>query len=144
MYFEDFELNQQFAIPPAHIGKSQIKAFARDYDPLPLHLDEEKARETRFGGLIAPGVMSFMSVWAEFVRLDIINARLVAGLSTKIEWFAPVYPGDELSGTATITKKEDYSEDSGFMELSIEVHNQEGLLVLKDVTEILMQRRPEP
>ena len=142
MYFEDFDLEQHFGIPKVIISKERIMAFAEAYDPLPLHLDEAEARRTRFGGLIAPGVMSFMSVWGEFVRLEIINAHLVAGLSTKIEWFVPVYPGDELWGEAAVTRKQDYSEQTGLLELTITVHNQYDVLVLTDVTEMLIERRP--
>ncbi|MBQ3065582.1 MAG: dehydratase, partial [Clostridia bacterium] len=42
-------------------------AFAQEYDPIPLHTDEEYAKASPFGGLIAPGVMSFMSVWAKYL-----------------------------------------------------------------------------
>ena len=41
-----------------------MMAFAHDYDNIPLHADEEYAKKTPFEKLIAPGVMSFMSVWA--------------------------------------------------------------------------------
>ena len=49
-------------IPPAFIEKEKILDFARTYDNLPLHTDEDYAKASPFGALIAPGVMSFMSV----------------------------------------------------------------------------------
>ena len=90
-------------IAPTVIRKEKMLAFARDYDPLPLHTDEEYAKTTRFGGLIAPGVMSFMTVWAKYIEVDIIGDALIAGKSTHIEWLRPVYPGDILKGEAVIT-----------------------------------------
>ena len=62
MYFEDIRLGMQVDTAPALIEKEKMLAFARDYDPIPLHTDEQYAKTTPFGGLIAPGVMSFMSV----------------------------------------------------------------------------------
>ena len=54
---------------PAVIKKEKMIDFALDYDNIPLHTDEEYVKTTPFGKLIAPGVMSFMSVWANIWRL---------------------------------------------------------------------------
>ena len=62
MYFDDIKLGMTVEIAPAVIHKDKMVAFARHYDPIPLHMDEEYAKTTPFGKLIAPGVMSFMSV----------------------------------------------------------------------------------
>ncbi len=106
MYFEDMKLGMQMNIAPAVIEKEKMLAFARDYDNIPLHTNEEYAKTTPFGGLIAPGVMSFMSVWAKYLEVDFFGEQLLAGKSTKIEWHKPVYAGDLLTGVATITNLE--------------------------------------
>ena len=62
MYFDDIVPGMTVEIAPAVIEKEKMMAFARDYDNIPLHTDEEYAKNTPFGKLIAPGVMSFMSV----------------------------------------------------------------------------------
>ena len=72
-------------------------ALAQDYDNIPLHTDEEYAKSTPFGKLIAPGVMSFMSVWAKYLEVDFFGSELLAGKSTKIEWLKPVYADDILT-----------------------------------------------
>lgn len=58
MYFDDIKLGMTAEIAPAVIEKEKMLAFARDYDNIPLHTDEEYAKKTPFGKLIAPGVMS--------------------------------------------------------------------------------------
>ena len=93
MYFEDIPLHMTVDIGPVVIEKEKMMAFAREYDPIPLHTDEEYARTTPFGGLIAPGVMSFMSVWAKYLEVDFFGTELLAGKPTKIEWHKPVYGG---------------------------------------------------
>ena len=65
MYFEDLKIGMMVEISPAVIEKEKMMAFALDYDNIPLHTDEEYAKNTPFGKLIAPGVMSLMSVWAK-------------------------------------------------------------------------------
>ena len=116
-----------------------MMAFARDYDNIPLHVDEEYAKSTPFGKLIAPGVMSFMSVWAKYLEVDFFGRELLAGKSTKIEWIKPVYADDILIGKATITNLVKRSERNGLVELSVDVYNQNGELVLKNVTEAIVK-----
>ena len=142
MYFDELNVGMAVDTAPALIKKEKMVAFAKDYDPIPLHTDEEYAKTTPFGQLIAPGVMSFMSVWAKYLEVDFFGKELLAGKSTKIEWLKPVYANDVLSGKATITKLEKRSAKNGLVEISIDVYNQKGELVLKDVTEAIVKCKP--
>ena len=142
MYFDDLKLGMSVNTAPAKIEKEKMMAFARDYDNIPLHTDEEYAKSTPFGQLIAPGVMSFMSVWVKYLEVDFFGEELLAGKSTKIEWLKPVYADDVLMGTATITKLEKRNAKNGLAELSFDVVNQHGELVLRDVTEAIVKCCP--
>ena len=142
MYFEDIKLGMTMEVAPAVIGKEKMMDFARTYDPLPLHTDEEYARASVFGALIAPGVMSFMSVWAKFLEQDFFGDELLAGKSTKIEWVRPVYADDILTGRAKITNLVKRNARNGLVEISVEAFNQYGDLVLTDVTEAIVKCRP--
>ena len=141
MYLEDMHLGMEIDIPEVTIRKEQMIEFAHTYDPFPLHYDEQYAAKTRYGKLIAPGVMSFMLVWAEFERTGFFGDELIAGRSTRIEWNKPVYAGDALKGTARITAVTPRNEYNGAIEITIRVYNQQGELVLTDVTESVIQRR---
>lgn len=139
VYFDDLKLGFTVEIAPAIINKEKMIAFARDYDPIPLHTDEEYAKTTPFGKLIAPGVMSFMSVWAKYLEVDFFGDELIAGKSTKIEWLKPVFADDVLSGRATITKLVKRNPKNGLVEITIEAYNQNGDMVLTDVTEAIVK-----
>lgn len=143
MYFDDIELNKEISIAPAVIEKEKMMEFARLYDNIPLHTDEAYAKTTIFGNLIAPGVMSFMSVWVKFLETDFFGKELLAGKSTKIEWHKPVYAEDVLTGKATITKLTPRSEKNGIVEITVHAYNQHGQLVLTDVTEAIVKRKPQ-
>lgn len=129
-------------IASAVIEKEKMLDFARTYDPIPLHTDEDYAKTTPFGKLIAPGVMSFMSVWAKYLEADFFGSELLAGKSTKIEWLKPVYAEDVLTGKAVISNLVKRNPKNGLVEVSIEAYNQNGELVLTNVTEAIVKCRP--
>ena len=142
MYFEEIKLGMTVDIAPAVIEKEKMIDFARLYDNIPLHTDEEYAKATPFGALIAPGVMSFMSVWAKYLEVDFFGKELLAGKSTHIEWLKPVYANDVLSGRATVTNLVKRNPKNGLVEVSIDAYNQNGELVLKNVTEAIVKCKP--
>lgn len=144
MYFNDLELGMWVEIPPAVIEKEKMMEFARTYDNIPLHTDEAYARTTPFGGLIAPGVMSFMSVWAKYLEVDFFGKELLAGKSTKIEWHKPVYPGDVLRGRAEVSNLTVRSEKNGIVEITVKVYNQEDVFVMSAVTEAIVKCKENP
>ena len=141
MFFDDLEIGMTVAIDAAVIEKEKMLNFAQIYDNIPLHTDEEYAKSTPFGKLIAPGVMSFMSVWAKYLEKDFFKEELLAGKSTKIEWIKPVFANDVLTGKATITGLMKRNEKNGLVEVSIDAYNQHGELVLRDVTEAIVKCR---
>ena len=142
MYFDELKIGMTVEIPDAVIEKEKMVAFAHDYDNIPIHTDEEYAKTTTFGKLIAPGVMSFMSVWVKYLEVDFFGKDLLAGKSTKIEWLKPVYADDVLTGKATITNLIRRNAKNGIVELTIEAFNQNGELVLTDVTEAIVKCKP--
>ena len=61
MYFEKLAIGMTVTIPPVKIEKEKMLAFARDYDNVPLHTDEEYAKTTPFGSFS----MSFLSLMTD-------------------------------------------------------------------------------
>ena len=141
MYFEDIKLGMEIELAPAVVDRQKMIDFALNYDNIPLHTDEEYASKTPFKRIIAPGVMSFMVVWAKFLEVDVFREELLAGKSTKIEWFKPVYAEDVLTGKAVVSKLTERNARNGIVEVSISVHNQNGECVLTNVTEAIVKKR---
>ena len=54
-YLDDLRVGQRFASGSHMIDAAQIKAFARQFDPQPFHLDEAAASDSVFAGLAASG-----------------------------------------------------------------------------------------
>lgn len=141
MFFEDFTVGMTLELDSAVIEEERMLDFARLYDNIPLHTDKEYAAKTPFGRLIAPGVMSFMAVWAKYLEKDLFGEELLAGKSTKIEWLKPVFAEDVLTGTAVVTNLTRRNPRNGIVELTITAVNQNGVTVLTDVTEAIVKGR---
>ena len=141
MYFDDLKLGMSVEIASAVIEKQKMMEFAYAYDNIPLHTDEEYAKASPFGQLIAPGVMSFMSGWARYLEADFFGKELLAGKSTKIEWHKPIYAEDVLRGRAEITNLVKRNARNGLVEVAIEAYNQKGEHVLSNVTEAIVKCR---
>jgi acyl dehydratase len=143
MYFDAMEVGMTVEIAPAVIEREKMLDFARTYDNIPLHTDEAYAKASPFGALIAPGVMSFMSVWAKYLEADFFGRELLAGKSTRIEWHKPVYAQDVLRGKAVITRLTRRNARNGLVEITIEAYNQNNVLVLTNVTEAVVRCRED-
>lgn len=142
MYLDDYEVGMEFSTDGVRINREEMIEFARRYDPFPLHYDDEYAKHTRFGKMIASGVLSFMAVWARVMELGFLGEEQIAGKSTKIDWFRPVYADDVLTGKGKVTRIERRNAHNGIAELTLWVYNQDGELVLTNITEAIIQYRP--
>src|SRR2546426_4118490 len=54
-YFEDFKPGEVIELGSRTITKEAIVAFATEFDPQVFHVDEEAAKRTIYGGLLAGG-----------------------------------------------------------------------------------------
>jgi acyl dehydratase/2-polyprenyl-3-methyl-5-hydroxy-6-metoxy-1,4-benzoquinol methylase len=141
MFFEEFEVGQSWQMAPVHMTLEGIRQFAQEYDPLPFHIDEKAAQQTRFGGIIASGPHSFMAIWTAFVREhDPFGEQLIVGLSNHMSWPKPTYPGDTLFGEVTVVSAQKRSgKADGIIEIAVKATNQRQELILDGGARILMR-----
>lgn len=143
MYFDDFKTVDTFELKSVKIDRQKMIDFALDYDPQKIHMDEEHGKQSRYGDIIAPGIMSFMSVWAEFVKSDIIFDQFIAAQSFRVNWFVPVFSGEELIGKVTIQNVIPRNPYNGIVEVGIAIYDEEGKMVMDTLTEAILHRRRE-
>ena len=55
IYYEDIEIGARRELGSYTFTADEIKRFARQFDPQPFHLDEEAAKRSHFGALVASG-----------------------------------------------------------------------------------------
>jgi acyl dehydratase len=146
LYFEDAEVGTTSKAGPYLVSKDEIIQFAKQYDPLPRHIDEEAAARSIFGGLTASSAHTFAVFIALTPKLQ-PRLHVLAGMGyDELRLPNPVRPGDELDlETNTLEKRESKSKpDRGIVRNQVRLLNQRNEIVLQCVSNILVARRPSP
>jgi acyl dehydratase len=144
-YFEDFKPGESLELGRHTITRDEIIAFARQFDPQPFHVDEEAARGTIFGGLIASGWHTgslVMRLLCDGVIAD--SASLGSPGIDEMRWIRPVRPGDTLSLRMTVAEcvPSRSKPDRGLVRTVLELSNQHGDVVVSIKGMNLIRRRP--
>ena len=132
-YWEDFEVGEVAEYGGRTVTADEIVAFAQIYDPQPFHVDDEAAKATPFGGLIASGWHTgslFMRMFADNLLAPSASAG-APGIDT-LRWVKPVRPGDTLTVRTTVLKKSAPRSrpEFGFVKNRHEVVNQDDEVVM--------------
>ncbi len=96
LYLEDLNVGQKFVSGTYQMDADQIKAFAREYDPQPFHLDEQAARKTVFAGLAASGWHTAAVAMRLLVTGGLPLANGIIGTGGDLQWPKPTRVGDTL------------------------------------------------
>jgi acyl dehydratase len=96
LYLDDLQVGQRFSSGTHVIDAAQIKAFARQFDPQPFHLDEDAAKDTLFAGLAASGWHTAAITMRLLVETGLPLAGGILGAGGELAWPAPTRPGDTL------------------------------------------------
>ena len=99
LHLEDLQPGQVYRSTgdPPSVTAEGIKAFARQFDPQPFHLDEATAAETFFKGLVASGWHTAAMTMRLLVEGGLPLAGGIIGAGTdELRWPRPVRPGDRL------------------------------------------------
>ena len=143
-YFEDFSPGWKAEFGPRRITREEMIEFASQFDPQPMHLDEEAAAKTMLGGLGASGwhTCAFvMRMIADGFLLD--AASMGAPGIDEVKWMRPVRPSDSLTvrGSVLSTRPSRSKPDRGFVTLHWEAFNQRGEMVMTLTCPQMLLRR---
>ena len=100
LYWEDIEVGKTIALGQKRVDLDEVIAFAREFDPQPFHLDEQAAKDTMIGELIASGwhtCVMLMRILYDSLLKD--SASLGSGGLEEVRWLEAVRPGDVIRGT---------------------------------------------
>jgi acyl dehydratase len=96
-YWEDFPVGKVTEFGGITLTKEDIVRFAKEFDPQPFHVDEDAAKQSMFGGVIASGWHTCglaMRMMCDAYLLE--SASLGSPGVENIRWLKPVRPGDTL------------------------------------------------
>lgn len=147
LYFEDFAPGSIAEFGPRSVTREEIIAFAAEFDPQPMHLDEGAARASMLGGLAASGWHT-CSILMRMIYDGFLfeSASMGSPGVDEVRWLAPVRPGDTLTIRRTVldARVSNSKPDRGFVTLRFEVLNQAGRPVMTLKTPMMIARRHDP
>ncbi len=145
MYFAEFYQGQEFYLEPFVITLEEIQDFAHRYDPQPIHIDLEYAAEGPFAGVIASGFHTLSAVWGRWIETGRFGRETLGGKGLeRVEWRAPVRPGDTLQTTVTVVEtRASRNQPRGSVHLHFETRNQASVVVMVTEGTVLIKRRSQ-
>jgi len=154
-FFEDLRVGTRAEVGRHTFAADEIKAFAREFDPQPFHLDEQAAARSHFGALCASGwhtaavclrhiVLARHRQQAELRRggKPVAKTGPSPGLRD-LKWPRPVYVGDTIAFAQEIVELRTVA---GRPEVGLRIArhtgtNQRGELVYSVLSGTFIERR---
>lgn len=143
-HYEDFEPGIRLSLGPRRITMDEIVAFARQYDPQPMHTDPEAAKESLAGGLIASGWHS-CGIVMRMIADGFILASTGQGAPgiEEVRWLRPVRPGDDLTLTVEVLERRPLRSrpEIGMVRFRMVLANGAGEDLLQQTNWVMFRRR---
>lgn len=144
LHWEDFSPGQVTVCGSRLVTRAEIVAFAAEYDPQPMHLDEQAARATLLGGLVASGWHS-CCILMRMLTDGLLGEASFMGAPgiEEVKWLSPVRPGERIEARATVleTRPSRSRPDAGFVKFRFELIGASGQPVLTLIVSPMFGRR---
>jgi acyl dehydratase len=142
--FEDFPPGHFGQFGPRRVTREEILAFAAEFDPQPMHLDEAAAKRSMLQGLSASG-WHLCSIMMRMMFDGYIGRTASLGSPgvNELRWLAPVRPDDDLTidvevAEARISRSR---PDTGIVTFKTVARNAAGQALCEWVSPIIVKRR---
>jgi acyl dehydratase len=144
LVFEDFTPGHFGSFGPRHVTRQEIIAFAAEFDPQPMHLDEEAARRSMLKGLSGSG-WHLCSIVMRMMFDGYIGRTASLGSPgvNEMRWLAPLRPGDDLMLEVEVAEARVSRSrpDTGIVTFNCGVRNAAGQVLAEMVSPIIVKRR---
>lgn len=141
---EDFPQGHFGTFGPYHVSREEIVAFAAEFDPQPMHLDEVAAKHSMLQGLAGSGwhlcsIAMRMMCDGFLLRTACLGSPGV----DEVKWLAPLRPGDDLTLDVEVagSRVSSSKPDRGFVHFRSQIRNADGQLLLVSTMPVIILRR---
>jgi len=142
--FEDFPPGHFGTFGPRRVTREEILAFAAEFDPQPMHLDEAAAAKSMLKGLSASG-WHLCSITMRMMFDGYIGRTASLGSPgvNELRWLAPLRPGDDLTLDIEVmeARVSRSRPSTGIVTFKALVRNAAGQLLCEMVSPIIVERR---
>lgn len=141
MKLNEFTIGQEFISKSFYVTKEKIQEFANEYDPQYMHIDEEKANQSRFNGVIASGMHTLSISFKLWVEENKYGEDVIAGTGmNNIKFIRPVYPGDTLHTVIKVIDKQPRKDNTGILTVKLSTYNQHEKKVVEGELSALIKK----
>jgi len=142
--FEDFQPGRRFALGPRSVTAAEIIEFAREFDPQPMHLDEEAASKSMLRGLSGSG-WHLCSLMMRMMADGFITRAASLGSPgvDEVRWLSPLRPGDNLMLDVDVVEARASKSrpELGIVKFKCTARNAAGQALAEMTSPILIKRR---
>jgi len=146
LVFEDFKPGRLGSFGPRRVTREEILAFAAEFDPQPMHLDEEAASRSMLKGLSGSG-WHLCSIIMRMMCDGFIGRTASLGSPgvNELRWLAPLRPGDELMLDVDVAEARVSRSRpaTGIVTFRAVVNNAAGQALCEMESPIIVRRRDE-
>ncbi|MED4237560.1 MaoC family dehydratase [Priestia megaterium] len=141
MKLDEFTIGQVFKTKPFKLTKEEIMGFAEEFDPQYMHLDEEKAQQGRFNGIIASGIHTIALSFKLWIEEGMYGNDVIAGTEmNNIKFIKPVYPEDELHTIVEVIDKKTKNNETGILTVLLSTYNNKEQKVFEGDLSVLIKK----
>ena len=144
MFFDDMPLGKRYTTGSKTLTAEAIIEFAKQWDNQPFHVDEEAAKKSVYGGLIASGFHTILTAFNLTLEAsDWSESSMGSPGMSEVRWIKSVYAGDTLRVEAEVTasKASKSKPDRGFVDVQYNILNQNDDLVSSYHSTHMLKRR---
>ncbi|MCX8201914.1 MAG: MaoC/PaaZ C-terminal domain-containing protein [Candidatus Caldarchaeum sp.] len=125
MFFEEFEIGQEFTTRERTITGSDIDLFAAlTWAANPLFLSDDHAKTKGFNSRIAPGALVFSYAVGLLYQSGLFDHITALAAVDKLNFKSSTSPGDAIKAIARVVeKKETSSQQKGLVRFAVECVN---------------------
>ncbi|HWK93950.1 MAG TPA: MaoC/PaaZ C-terminal domain-containing protein [Pseudolabrys sp.] len=146
LHFEDFKAGDVAIYGPRHVTREEIIAFAAEFDPQPMHLDEAAGTASLLGGLGGSGWHSCSLLMRMICDGFILNSTSMGSPGVEeVRWLRPLRPGVNLRVRSKVleVRTSKSRPDMGLVRLTFEmIDDSDDVLTTMTTTLMLGRRAP--
>ena len=143
-HWEDFNIGDVAVYGPRLVTREEIVAFAAEFDPQPMHLDEAAASALLLGGLAGSGWHScalMMRMMADGFLLD--SASMGAPGVEEVRWLKPLRPGTQVRLRVCVldTRASKSRPEMGLTRIRYDLIDDAGTVITTMTSTMMLGRR---
>ena len=145
-FFEGFKVGDIYETRAVTLTEGQMVDFSMQYDPQPIHTDQEASKHGIHGSIISSGLQTLGLANRLWIELGLMGENNLGGPGLdNVRWPRPVFAGDTLRTVVeVVAARESKSKlDRGIVTFGFTTYNQKNQVVMTYECMDMIRRAPK-